>query len=100
MGKLNENKELSQQKLSDEKKEKYYRSIKHKYDNGLLRKEEIYKLTYERLILYLEKELQKKYPKYQDKVKISCRYCAVSLLYDDGYITDEELLKIPGTKHK
>ena len=100
MGKLNENKELSKQKLSDEKKEKYYRSMKHKYENGSMRKEEIPKLTHERLILYLEQELQKKYPKYQEKVNVRCHHCAVSLLYDDGYITYEELLKIPGTKHK
>jgi hypothetical protein len=74
---------------SDAKKDIELNKIKHKYENGSLSKLELNKLKHDKINEYLQKELSKKY---NNDVKFHCVTCATTLLFDDGAITDDELL--------
>lgn len=94
MPKNNQSKEKDLIK-SNEKKEKYYLREINRYQNGELRKDELNKLNFDKQNIYLKKELSKRFNK---NVIFKCHHCAVNLLYNNGAVSDDELLLLPNVK--
>lgn len=86
-----------EQKRSDDKREKYYQSIKNTlYKNGTIPMIYLKKLPITRKKEYIKKEITKKYNK---DISYTCEICATTLLYNDnGRISDEELVIATGAR--
>lgn len=69
------------------KRQKRFSKYKSKFEKGILTKEELNKLDDEKIKKYLQKELKNKF----NINNFSCRHCAENLLYNDGYVSEEEL---------
>lgn len=69
-------------------RDRNYAKLKDKYDKCLLTRQELDTIPSDKRDQYLDKCLKIKYNK---TVSFDCPYCAMSLLYDDGYISDNEL---------
>ena len=59
-----------------------------KYNNGKLSREQLKRLPNDKKKEYIYKELVKKFG---NNVKYTCEHCATSLLYNDGYVSDDQL---------
>ena len=79
MTRLSERQKKKEQQVADETKIKFYNSIIEKFKNGLLTREELKKIPYEKSNKYLHQELEKKYPKH--KINFSCYHCACSVVF-------------------
>lgn len=71
------------------KRERYYQRNKQKFNSSGLSREEIHKFPPEKRLEYVHRELNKKYK--TDQIKCDCVHCCLSALFEDGYVSDEEL---------
>jgi hypothetical protein len=76
-------------------KEKYLKKEIYRYNAGTLRKDELHKISIQKANEYLKNELKKKY---KTDVSFHCFHCATNLLYDNGCVSDDELLVLPNVK--
>lgn len=72
------------------KRQKRFSKYQVKFEKGILTKQELNLLDREKIREYLEKELKNKF----NINKFECIHCGVNLLYDDGYVSEEELAKL------
>lgn len=72
------------------KREKRFDKYKLKFENGTLSRAELEKLSCNKINEYLLKEMKKKY----NINNITCCTCAKNTLYNEGYVSDDELAKI------
>ena len=80
------------------KKNQWFLKNKKDFDAGKIKKENITKLPPEESRNYLILQLNKKYGR---NVTFTCTSCAITALYEDnGYVTDEEIIRETGLRHK
>ena len=80
------------------RREKYYNKNKTAFMEGKIGNDDFERLPTERQKEYCIINLAKKYRK---PVRFSCIDCARTALYsNDGYVTDDELIKDTGLRHK
>jgi hypothetical protein len=92
------NKQIFEEKAN----EKLNQKTQIAFDDGTLKIERFQKLHPTKKQTYLRKEIAKKYKFDMNDLSANfCPHCGETALFKmDGYITDEELIKYTGLRHK